>query len=318
MHERILVPLDGSRFAEAALPMAMGLARRLDASLDLVTVREPLPAYAHPGWDEDAGEAAETYLRETGARVGAETGREVSTAVLKGPVVEQILRRFREHGAAMTVLTTHGRGPVSRAWLGSVADRLVRESEGPVIAIRPDETDLPMGLGPIPRLRRVLVPLDGSSLAESILDPLVGVLGDDPEYVLLRVTQYPNEFASPYLPDTIRYNREVLEAWEAEAQGYLDEVAERLAASGLRIRTRVEVATRPPATIVHFAEEMGMDLIAMATHGRGGLTRLVLGSVADKVVRTCAVPIFIRRPLRATAHADAPRTRAAATTGEER
>ena len=115
MFKKILVPLDGSMFAESALPLATSIARRSGAALELVNVHEPPPNLAYEEWEVAAREWAKSYLEETGTRVRATLQSEVSTAVLSGRVAESLLHRCRESGADLVVIATHGRGALTRA-----------------------------------------------------------------------------------------------------------------------------------------------------------------------------------------------------------
>lgn len=312
MYDTVMVPLDGSGFAESTLSTAVTLARRTGATIHVTTVQEPLPSYVQSKWDEELGGAAERYLGRVVERLEA-SGVDATSRVLTGPVADTLVDHGEETGVDLAVMTTHGRGPLSRAWLGSVADALVRHASYPVLLLRPDEdeeeeeealpgalpTTGPRATGPVepaPPVRRVVVPLDGSELAETVLEPAIDLTGaDGVEYVLLRMVPYPHDVASPYLPDTVQHNVEEMETWKEEAGRYLDGVAERLP-SELDVRTVVAVGGQAALGIRNVAREEEADLVAMATHGRGGLARVLLGSVADKVIRSSHIPILLRRP----------------------
>jgi nucleotide-binding universal stress UspA family protein len=173
----------------------------------------------------------------------------------------------------------------------------------PVLLVRPREGK--PDLGREPRLKSILVPLDGTPLAEQVLEPAVA-LGKlfDAEFTLVRVDK---PVVRPrYLPDggtALGLTHSVLEQVQdlqrrsrEESQKYLDGVAARLAARGFRVHTRVVIDEQPAPGILLEAEARRADLVAIETHGRRGLSRLVLGSVADKVVRGGAVPVLLHRP----------------------
>jgi nucleotide-binding universal stress UspA family protein len=314
MYRQILVPLDGSYFGEHALPLALGLARRAGAKLDLVHVYTPLAtAYTeHPLWSDDSLEALlkkhqQDYLDHTAERLAKVSPVSVSGVVLEGEVVEEICKRVEKTGAGLVVMTAHGRGPLGRFWLGSVADALVRQSPVPVLLVRPGEAAPDLGGEPVPQ--HFLLPLDGSDLAEQMIDPAVelgSLAGAD--YTLLRVTQpvlpalsypmaFPMEGASlgQLTQETLDQLEAANERLRQEAQDYLDRVAQRLRARGLRVQTRV-ATEQQPATAVLEAAATKIDLIALETHGRRGLSRLVLGSVADKVIRGAHLPVLVHHP----------------------
>jgi len=196
----------------------------------------------------------------------------------------------------LVVMATHGRGALSRAWLGSVADALMREAETPVLFVRPSEGEAPPP-EPAEDFGTLLVPLDGSELSESALAHAAefGELFGS-AYHLTRVVAYPLEIASPYLPHTIQMNAEILDEAKTHAAEYLEEHAEQMRRRGLRVTVSVAVDPQAAHGVLTEADEVGADLIAMATHGRGGVSRVVMGSAADKVLRGTHLPVLLYRP----------------------
>ena len=278
----ILVPLDGSDLAEQALATAVTIARRRGFALRLVHVHvphaaDPIHVEGLPVVDEhlrpQRHRHEQAYLDRVRDR--AASGMTASTAILHGQPAAALAEEARASGAAWIVMTTHGRGGLERAWLGSVADELVRVSPVPLLLVRPQAGAAPA------RLQTILVPLDGSPLAEGILEHAVRLAGGHAgcELVLLEV-----------LTDEEGGNR------REEAERYLEGVGRRLAAAGSRVRTRVKVAADAASAILADVRSENADLVALATHGRSGLVRVALGSVADKVVRGATVPILLFRP----------------------
>lgn len=296
MYRKILVPLDGSAFAEFALPPAITLARALPAELDLVTVQDPVPTFAFGEWDTNPEEWRQDYLQDVVQRVAGDSGVESGTRIRVGPVEQQLVEDVEESEIDLVVLATHGRGPVSRFWLGSVADAMVRRSPKPVLLVRPEEDQEP-DLSDRELFDDILVTLDGSDEAETILDHVVALAEiADARIRLLQVVHYPTELVSAYPPHTVQMNEEVVEEGKRRATRYLDGVAGDLRERGVEVETRVRVDIHPAQGIVHEVDETGPDLLAMTTHGRGGLSRTLLGSVTDKVVRAVHTPLFIVRP----------------------
>lgn len=299
LHGPILVPLDGSDLAERAVSVAAALARRAAAELLLVHVHMPISANpihveGLPVIDEQMRslrrDHEQAYLAGASQRL---SGVGASTALLDGPVAVALSEHAERSGARLIVMTTHGRGGFDRAWLGSVADELARISPVPLLLVRPEP-----GQAPDP-LRRILVPLDGSLLAEAILEPAVWLarLEPDAELVLLRVV--PSAVAATWVPDpalAASIAAQELAGREQDAREYLEDVLRRLGASGLPVRTRLEVAVSVPAAILEVAREERAEVVALATHGRSGVVRMALGSVADKVVRASRLPILLFRP----------------------
>jgi nucleotide-binding universal stress UspA family protein len=286
----IVVPLDGSPFALQALPAALGLAARSNAALHLVHVQTPpVPLVDLPGAPTfDVARAAEravvteATLQELAGRIRARWKLEVRVAIRLGWTGETIAAYARETGADMIVLATHGRGGVSRFWLGSVADELLRIADVPVLAVRPARRG--PGLGRERRFRHLLAPLDGSDLAEQALAPAVVTARLwNARLTLLRVITPHLAIARP-APVT-RLDRADLARQRQQAEGYLHGVADRLRREGVSVTTRVVANADPARAIIRAATAGRVDLIAIASHARGGLGRLLRGSVCDKVLR---------------------------------
>ena len=194
MYRSILVPLDGSAAAEHALPTALSLARRFEAALKIVHVHAPVwVAYSEGGLydatvDRELREEMQAYLDGVIQRLSEVTNVSLSSVLLDGFVTGAINRHAIESGVDVVVMTTQGRGPVARFWLGSVADRLVRQLTIPILFVRPQEVDA--DLTQEPKVGRMLIPLDGSQLAEQILEPAAAfAAATNAEVTLLRVVQ---------------------------------------------------------------------------------------------------------------------------------
>jgi nucleotide-binding universal stress UspA family protein len=286
----ILVPVDGSAFGEAAVAAGSVLARRLGAVLHVVHVHVPSTLLTLPQYDHrlEIGlrEQEARYLASLGERAAATGIPGIRTELLDGPVVPALEAYAVRAGIDLIVMSTHGRGGVVRAWLGSVADGLVRRATVPVLLVQPERAPADLGTPPT----RVLVPLDGSPLAEEVLPHALRVLGAGAEVVLCRIVPPPVVLGATasieHLPPPP----------VDEAEAYLLGVATRLRAQGVAVAVRSQVAPHPGRAVLALAEEAAVDVIAMATHGRGGFSRLLLGSVADKVLRGARVPILLCRP----------------------
>jgi nucleotide-binding universal stress UspA family protein len=304
MYRSLLVPLDGSAFGEQALPFALSIARRAGAAVQLVHVHVPLaPLYVEsvptfdPTLDATARDQESTYLETLVKRLAKSTSVPVTGKLLEGPVADAIHEYALGQGTDLVVLTTHGRGRVSRFWLGSVTDELVRRLPMPLLLVHPQETAPDLATEPV--LKHVVIPLDGSEFAEQILTPATALGGlMQAEYTLLRVVQPmmlvgydPSGFGLGSIPTP------PLEQTQREAALYLDRVAERLRGQSLRVQTRVLTHAQPAVAILEAARAQNLGLIALETHGHRGLTRMLLGSVADKVVRGAVTPVLIHRPV---------------------
>ena len=304
MIRRILVPLDGSAFGEHALPHAVALARRYDADLDLAHVHEvaslvylegvPLidASVEMEGMQNDRG-----YLNGALRRVRA-LGVRTHATLLDGPTVSALETHVEASGADLIVMTTHGRGPLSRAWLGSVADGLARHTSRPVLLVRPpegaDALDAPrpdLAVAPA-HLRRLLIPLDASAESESVIEHALAVADEGASVLLLHVAPPAVVVGGHVFPVDPERQRDMIEA----AHASMEDTVEGLRARGIEAHLEVVVSRDVATSILEEARRESIDLIALTKHGRGELSRLVFGSVTDKVLRAAFVPILIRRP----------------------
>jgi nucleotide-binding universal stress UspA family protein len=303
MRNSVVVPLDGSTFGEHALPLALEVAQRAQVPLHLVHVHVSLaPIYADAirGLEMPreflARQQAADYLESVAHRLRKAASVTVTPVPLDGSLPEGLQEYTVKSKPDLVVMTTHGRGPLSRFWLGSVADQFIRCTTTPVLLVHPSE-EKPDLENP-PSLKHILIPLDGSPLAEQVLLPAL-TLGQlvEAAYLLLRVVEpllYIGADPIGYVPRPI--DPGWLEQEEEDAHKYLVRISRRLRDQGLQVHSRVVAGGSPAAFILQEARDRAMSLIALSTHGRRGLARLVLGSVADKVVRGFALPVLVYRP----------------------
>ena len=309
MPNSVLVPVDGSNFAEHALPYALGIARRTGASLHLALVHVPTeilsPSYpladAMESRDAELREHDTAYMEALVERLRP-SGVELHPVLLRGRVGTALSEYVEENGMDLVVMTTHGRGGLQRAWLGSTADSLIRHCMIPILLVRPSEGTREIGPESDHEIHRVLAALDGSETAEKALrDAFELGITEKASLVLVHGLQPPVAAASPYLPHTIQLTHDEIEAREAHMKAYLERVAESEWLGARPVETRVRVDYHPAPAIIELAEEEDAGLIALGTHGRGGLRRLVLGSVADKVIRGTHRPVLVHRGVGAIA-----------------
>jgi nucleotide-binding universal stress UspA family protein len=310
MFRKLVIPLDGSLRAEQALAPAMAIARASGAEIDVVLVHQPTPFAGFAGAPEMPEQAAseEKYVASIAGEL--ESGGSVSAthALLHGDVIEAICARAHDEEADLIVMTSHGRTGISRAWLGSVADGVLRRSSIPVLMLRPIETK--MDRQAVHHLfRRILVPLDGSAGSVEILSSASALARcGKSRLVLLRVVQ-PVPLVMTGVGAPFVYSPELEDAAATkcvvdEAERELDDVVYDLAGQGVGdVRTKVIVAGHVAQAIINFAAANGADAIAMSTHGRGA-SRLLVGSVADKVLRASGLPILLRRPVNVSEELD--------------
>jgi nucleotide-binding universal stress UspA family protein len=303
MPSSVLVPVDGSNFAEHALPYALGIARRTGATLHLALVHVPAEILSPNYPLVDALESRDAELREHDASYMESlverlkpSGVDLKPALLRGRVGSALADYVDAAAIGLVVMTTHGRGGLQRAWLGSTADSLIRHSMIPILLVRPAEDTREIGPDSDHEFRSVLAALDGSDTAETALRDAfeIGVT-EDACLILVHALQPPVAAASPYLPHTIQLTHDEMEAREAHMRDYLEGMAAASWLGDRAVEVRVPVDYHPAPAILELAEEEGADLIVLGTHGRGGLRRLVLGSVADKVIRGTHRPVLVHR-----------------------
>ena len=286
MFARILVPLDGSRRSERALPYAASMAKVFGSELALIhdeTVGlrgDDVPASADtPGRITDLVQALQNM------------GLGVWKGVVRGPAAEAILGAADDAHADLIVMSTHGRSGLGRWLYGSVADEVLRHTTLPIVLISAACERHWSIEGPF----RLLVPLDGSPFAEAALE-LAGEVADalHAELMLVRVVEPADGFAVLDTSSLPAHSQRELD----EAQVYLDGISTSPSMAG---RTTIGhiAAGDPAAKIAAIARDEDVDLIVMATHGSGGLTRLTMGSVATSVLQRAATPLLLVRSVAA-------------------
>jgi nucleotide-binding universal stress UspA family protein len=302
MFKTILVPVDGSELAERALAYAARIAAPVDGNVILLRAealtmrRRPRVVSADPRsttWLVPANPRARVNLEAAAARVQADgVAAEVDfQRYHRGGAMaaEAILNAVREQQPDLVVMSTHGQSGLARWRYGSVADQIVRGADVPVLLV-PATVQRPWAFD---RALRILVPLDGSTRAEEILKP-AGQMADQlgAELHLLRAVEplpVGVRANAPHRAGSLR-SGELARAWN-----YLTEVLDRVRRAGRAVAVRAVVG-HPSAAIADAAHEADVDVIAMATHGRGGLTRLIMGSVAVATLQKAGVPLLLVRP----------------------
>ena len=299
----MLVALDGSPLAETILPFVEGLAAKAGARVTLLHVT-PLPKETpalndHPSLDQmvqRAGALAEEYLREHQRRLSA-AGVEASVIVVAGRPAEAIVRYAAANDEIeVLALATHGRSGIGRWAYGSVADEVLHTTPKPLLLIRPD------GWAAVPRaVQQIVVPLDGSPEAEiafQVAEPLAAQCGLP--LILLRFVEpllpafVPEMGAAAYLD-----LQAIIDGTIAESRRYIDEATATLRARTVIASGEVSVA-HPADGIATYARQHPGSLVVLTTHGRSGWQRLVLGSVARRVIQTVHGAILICPPPRET------------------
>jgi len=306
MLRSILVPLDGSALSERALPIACDIARRTGAAVHVVRAHVPIAVVAAATEsailsqdllvaDEALRARALQYVGEVATKLSAEWGLKVSAISEDGSPAGLITDVAERTGADLVVMTTHGAGGFTPDWLGSVADSVIRHSHRPVLALPENDAHLGEPFTP----RRFLITLDGSDLSRTILPiatELAVVFGAHVELIRIVAPFVPSDvldsLASDH-PDPFGVDSETVHAKKA-----IDAAATALEQAGLKVTRTVRVDLSPTRCLLQHVKESEPDCLAIATQGRG-VSRIFLGSVADKLIRSAGRPVLVLRPPKA-------------------
>ncbi len=302
MYTELLIPLDGSPLADAAIPHAAEIARRLMGGLHLVRVFTPMTTLGappeaaalipDPAWNERMEADARLWLDRRAESVRESTGLAVTHELRIGGPVDEIVAVANERRCAAIVCSTHGLGGWALRWLGSVADGVIRHAACPVLAMSEDAVARGADVN------RVLLLHDGSDISEAMVPHTVWLARAFGASIdLLRVV------APPWVGDAFTTMRDAgedpfgIDAFAEESKVEIEHIAARLRSDGFTVTSEVVVNVSPARAILEHVERTNPDVIALATYGRG-LSRLFLGSVADKVLRSGARPTLCFRPAR--------------------
>jgi len=326
MNKRILVPLDGSPLAEMALPHAVAMAR---ATASQITLLRTVPAanllaplngalqVGPPIWqDIELDEApSRQYLADIEQRLHVEEGIDARSVLLEGEPSAVIVRYVEQHpDVNLIVMSTHGRSGVSRWFFGSVAERVLHSSPVPLLLIHPKHHEGPAPASPAPSYREILIPLDGSPFAEQAIEQAVKLAAAcSANLRLITVVPLTEDYYRIWTPGCDTWLAGSPES--AHAEEYLDGAAQRTAAKLRERRSQgspvqlveTQICVGDPAEEIlkvsaglandgnQPSESRSIDIIVMSTHGRSGIERLWLGSVALKVVRGTTLPVLLVR-----------------------
>jgi nucleotide-binding universal stress UspA family protein len=303
MYRSILVPLDGSTSAEHALPWALSIAGKNGTQLHLVRVHVP-PVPIMVGnelasdvmLDSAVRKIEASYLEEVVQRLKQNATVPIHSSLLEGAVADAIDDHAKTIKADLIAITSHGRGAFARFWLGSVADKIIRHAPAPILVVRPSD-DSAVDLKTRPSFQRIVIPLDGSKLAERIIEPAIE-LGKTSaaEYSLVLILEAVENIEALADMKVKIPGGWMPEATEAKAEIYLDKVAHHMRGHSVIVHPKVIAHGSAAGGILEYAKTHGNPLIALATHGSSGLKRLILGSVADKIIRGATTPVLIYHP----------------------
>jgi nucleotide-binding universal stress UspA family protein len=299
MYRNIMVPVDGSAFSREAVLQGLRIASQSGATLRLVRVGtstvlsgapEAIPLENETLRKIQASELADLY--SIAAECRAHSTVPITASIQHGPVVDALIGYAKRQKVDLIVMRSHSRKGFARAWFGSVADALIRESGIPVLVVKAPSvaTALESGF----HYNRILVPLDGSLLAEQSIEPAIALARIDRATVTLLMVVTPSSIPAGEL---IAANGDAPAKAVAASKRYLDSCLTPAIDKSVRVERKVVLARDVPSAILAAAESIEADLIAIATHGRGALTRARVGSVADRVVREASVSTMVLHPM---------------------
>lgn len=303
MSANVLVPLDGSRLAEQALPVAVSLVKQRHGRLELALVHEPIAfdGFVDAPWNAMTESMQDRYMSDKAAELSGACEAPVGHVLLHGDIAREICRRSHEVDADVIVMSTHGRTGLARSFSGSIADEVVRASTVPVLLLR----EPAVGVAPLV-FERIVVPLDDSPASREIFAAAAAMATPGvTRMVLLHIVaplRYILDGSMPYGYVAGPVDEPATDSIVANAEQELTGPAADLAMqSKCDVEPRVIVADSPGKAIVDYARMSGADLIAMTTHGRGA-SRLLLGSVTDDVLHRADMPMLVLRPSSAASY----------------
>jgi nucleotide-binding universal stress UspA family protein len=299
MFTKMLIPLDGSRTAEKVLPYARALGGVLKIPVELLAVVDIGEMATHiaaskarflDAMVQDAERSCSEYLRAVAAKA---TGVNIKWSVEKGRPEEVITEKAVADKNALIAMATHGRSGLNRWMLGSVAEKVLRGCENPLLMVRAsEEVDAEEKV----RLKSVIVPLDGSELAERVIPSVVALAkAMNIEVVLFRAYSIPYSVYSGTEGYSAINFEELIAAVKDEAVGYLEKKTAELKTDGLAKVSYVAKEGLSADEVIALGRATPDNLIAMCSHGRSGVKRWVLGSVTETVVRHSGDPVLVVR-----------------------
>lgn len=293
-YRKILVPLDGSPFAERVLNHLVLFGKPEEMNLIVLSVFEAWRYSLSPGHPADPETlariraVAEGYLARQAEGLRS-AGYTVDTRLLEGDATQGILAMTRSAPVDLIAMTTHGRSGFVRFALGSIAERVVQGADLPVLLVK-ESTNTATAPA-----QRLLVPLDGSQLAEQALKPAAALAKSNGASIFLfQAIQPPEQALQHVLFQNSASADSALALWRTNALEYLRQIANALQTDGITCHYQVALGA-PDQAICEYAVRENADMILMTTHGLSGLRRWVYGSVTNKVLRNTCGPVMVIR-----------------------
>lgn len=293
MYKRILVPLDGSELAQLTMPFAEKIAGRLGSQIMLLYVSESPEDSRNPEHQlylQRMITAAKADIKQYTDKLKRKRIK-VESAILVGDAASEIVDYAQKEDFSLIVMSTHGHSGIKRWALGSVADRVLRGTEKPLVLVRAKQVSPDTIAKSI--FGKIIVTLDGSRESEAVIPYIEELAGGvEAKIVLLHVIEPSYRFSTAGGFKYEGYSEKKKKSMKAFYDNYLKGIAASLGRRGIDATHQVKFG-EVAEVIIKFADETGADFIAMTTHGRSGIKRWALGSTADKVLQSGNTSLFL-------------------------
>lgn len=288
MYEKILVPLDGSKLAELALPYAEKLTEAFDSELVLFSSCAPADSkYLHLQqlYIGKMVELVKSHIKE-GAKV------KIQQATTLGEPAREIVNYAKENNVSLIIMSSHGRSGIMLWAMGSTANKVIQQASTPILLIKAKAAS-PLEKGEI--LNRILIPLDGSDTGEAVL-PYARELAEKlrAEIILLQVIAPGKHVHTVGGLDYFLFPEQEVESLKAKASEYLEKVSKKLTGSGIIIKYEVKIGDAAQE-IIRFANETDSRLVIISSHGQSNVRQWILGSIANKILQASNTPVLLVR-----------------------
>jgi nucleotide-binding universal stress UspA family protein len=312
VYTRVIVPLDGSTTALQVLPYAKVVAKSTGASIVLLQALNEYPRElisrvgrefvtpknyppAADAWaqlKESATALVQAKLEEAAADLEAE-GFQVTAITVEEDAADAIVKEAEKDPGALIAISTHGRSGIGRWMMGSVTDKVVRQAANPVLVVRARTGEVTSSA---PVLKRVVLPLDGSERSGVAMDHAVEMAKALNLGVTLLRSISPMAYGDTFADYVPTMYENLADEIETDVQDFLDHEAQLIRAAGVADVAVKAVDGYAASAILDEVGDAGDSIVVMATHGRAGIGRWVLGSVADRVIRHSTGPVLVARP----------------------
>lgn len=281
MFERIIISLDGSEISEIVIPYTVEIAKRFNSQIDIIGIGE--------GQENPLDRLFHNYLEEFAAKFKT-NGINAGAIHLHGNPSSQILDYAHEKNADLIIMATRGRTNISKWTMGSVAEKVLRATDKPLLLVSQEAPRIPKG--EVPVFKRILVPLDGSDMGEAALPFAVSLCCKTNARLYILYIMLATHRITGGIDYAVRLQQQLMETLRKQARDYLNKVAADLDRENLDIKYDL-VSGYPSMTILDYAKSNAIDMISLSSHGKGGMDSFTMGSTTDKVVHNSEKPVLL-------------------------